>query len=385
MRLRGRTLRVIGLASSSLLVAGLIVLAGPAAVPAAPCATWGAQPPHVGPSDDLIYGVDGTSSCDVWMVGNDNDGVADRTLIYRMTPAGWKVQASANALGNSYLNGVSAVSPALAWAVGSSVNGPLPGRTLVERWNGKVWKVQSSPNVGSSFNTLQGVDGTSATNAWAVGNYLAGVSRQAMILHWNGRAWKVQKTFVANGSAEALLFQVSATSAKNAWAVGEANDRTVILHWNGKSWKRQASPNVGSEESGLDAVSAVSATNAWAVGTFREATHLRTLVLHWNGKRWRVQASPSPGSGLFDDALTGVSATPAGAWAVGNALDANGSTTLILRWTGSKWVRQASPDLDTTAPLSNVLSGVVAISASNVWAVGTFSGSPIEPAAFHCC
>ena len=385
MRLAGGTLRIIGLASSSLLVAGVIVLAGPAAVPAAPCATWGAQPPHVGPSDDLIYGVDGTSSCNVWMVGNENDGAADRTLIYRMTPAGWKVQASANALGNSYLNGVSAVSPTLAWAVGSSVNGSLPGRTLVERWNGKAWKVRSSPNVGSSFNSLQGVDGTSATNAWAVGTYLAGVYRQAMILHWNGKAWKVQKTFAPNATAEALLFQVSATSAKNAWAVGEANNRTLILHWNGKKWKRQASPNVGSEESGLDAVSAVSATNAWAVGTFREATHLRTLVLHWNGKRWRVQASPSPGSGLSDDALTGVSATRAGAWAVGNALDTSGSSTLILRWTGAKWVRQASPDLDTTAPLSNVLTGVVAISPSNVWAVGTFSGSPIEPAAFHCC
>ncbi len=159
----------------------------------------------------------------------------------------------------------------------------------------------------------------------------------------------------------------------------------MILHWNGKTWKRQASPNVGSEESALDAVSAVSATNAWAVGTFRQGTHLRTLVLHWNGKRWRVQASPSPGSGLYDDALTGISATHAGAWAVGNALDTNGTSTLILRWTGSKWIRQTSPDLDTTAPLSNVLTGVLAISPSNVWAVGTFSGSPIEPAAFHCC
>jgi hypothetical protein len=366
-------------------MSGILAFAVPATAPAAVCSTWGAQPPHVGSGDDLIYGVAGTSSCDVWMVGNDNDGGADRTLIYRMTPAGWKVQASPNALGNSYLNGVSAVSPALAWVVGSSVNGSLPGRTLVERWNGKAWKIQSSPNVGSSFNGLQGVDGTSATNAWAVGNYLAGAYRQAMILHFNGTAWKVQKRFAPNAAAEALLFQVSATSAKNAWAVGEANNRTVILHWNGKKWKRQASPNVGSEESALDAVSAVSAMNAWAVGTFRDATHLRTLVLHWNGKRWRVQASPSPGSGLSDDALTGVAATRAGAWAVGNALDTNGLSTLILRWTGSKWVRQPSPDLDTVAPLSNVLTGVAAISPSSVWAVGTFSGSPIEPAAFHCC
>ena len=93
MRRRARTLRIAGLAFAPLLGAGFIVLASPATVPAAVCSTWGAQPPHVGPSDDLIYGVDGTSSCDVWMVGNFNDGVADRTLIYRMTPAGWKVQA----------------------------------------------------------------------------------------------------------------------------------------------------------------------------------------------------------------------------------------------------------------------------------------------------
>jgi len=36
-----------------------------------------------------------------------------------------------------------------------------------------------------------------------------------------------------------------ATSAKNAWAVGDyrdpntAMDRTLVVHWNGKAWHRQ--------------------------------------------------------------------------------------------------------------------------------------------------
>ncbi len=42
---------------------------------------------------------------------------------------------------------------------------------------------------------------------------------------------------------------VAATSARNAWAVGEtdtlADDLTVILHWSGTRWARAASPNPG--------------------------------------------------------------------------------------------------------------------------------------------
>ncbi len=384
LRTPTRPRHVLGIALAPLLVAGSVVFLSPAAAPAAVCSSWGAQPPHAGTSDTILYAVDGTSSCDVWAVGDQVSGGTDHTLIERMTPSGWKVHASPNAFGRNYLNGVSAVSPDLAWAVGSHDGTTTDARTLIERWNGKHWGISKSPSVGSGYNSLFAVDATSSTNAWAVGEHYLNPGYGAMILHWNGKAWKVQKSFGTPGGPETFLYGISATSATNAWAVGQANDRsTFIVHWNGKAWKRQPTPNVGALANDLLGVSAVSAKSAWAVGYFTDGTRSYTLVLHWNGKAWKVQASPSPSLSPYADTLGGVAATRAGAWAVGNSTDSNGTYTLILRWTGRRWVRQPSPNTDVTVPYNNTLLAVAAISPSDVWAVGTYGGSPLEPFALH--
>ncbi len=50
------------------------------------------------------------------------------------------------------------------------------------------------------------------------------------------------------GSSDELV-GVAATSAGNAWAVGDGEqgneDDTLILHWNGRAWTRLPSPNPG--------------------------------------------------------------------------------------------------------------------------------------------
>ena len=48
-------------------------------------------------------------------------------------------------------------------------------------------------------------------------------------------------------------------------------------------------------------------------------------------------------------------------------------------------MRQASPNVDLTVPYANALVAVAAISSSTAWAVGTYSGSPLQPLALHCC
>ena len=99
---------------------------------------------------------------------------------------------------------------------------------------------------------------------------------------------------------------VTATSARNAWAVGEAGDpdkgytKTLILHWNGTAWKTVPSPgNARGASSELLGVAAVSDRDARAVGD-------ETLVLHWNGTSRKRVPSPSLAHG---SALTGVAAT----------------------------------------------------------------------------
>ncbi len=263
---------------------------------------------------------------------------------------------------------MAATSACNAWAVGYKVSGSTD-RTLIEHWNGEAWKVQSSPNPGGGGHALNAAAASSATNAWAVGeagiiNYGPNDSNRtvhgAVLEHWNGKAWKIQR----NPKPGQAFYGITATTASNAWAVGVAlhTGQALIEHWNGKAWKIQRNPSPRSAV--LDAVTATSATSAWAVGYTIHTG--RALIEHWNGKSWKIQRNPSPRSALLD-AVTAISATDA--WAVGSVYTPSGLfRTLILRWNGKSW-KVPSPN---PAGLSgdNRLLGVTAASATSAWAVG---------------
>jgi hypothetical protein len=217
---------------------------------------------------------------------------------------------------------------------------------------------------------LFGVAATSASNAWAVGqNYVNGTT---IILHWTGAAWtRVSSPTLAGGSA---LYAVAATSASDAWAVGGGDTppgKTQILHWNGSTWKQVASPTPKAGGT-LFGVTAVSADDAWAVGCagncFQGFGGIKTLILHWNGVAWKQVPSPSPGNGSALSSVTAVSSTSA--WAVGCTafcfLHSVAPQTVILHWNGTDWAQVPSP----AQARIGALSGVAATSAGDVWAVG---------------
>src|SRR5579859_6198044 len=66
------------------------------------------------------------------------------------------------------------------------------------------------------------------------------------------------------------VYSVAAVSANSVWAVGNTLSspmRTLIVHWNGSAWTRVASPSpCATHDCTLNAVAASSARNAWAVG-----------------------------------------------------------------------------------------------------------------------
>ncbi len=179
---------------------------------------------------------------------------------------------------------------------------------------------------------------------------------------------------------------MAATSASNAWAVGEtdtlAGDLTVILHWNGTRWARAASPDPGASNT-LAAVAATSATSAWAVGYSTTGGIEHTLILHWNGRTWRKVPSPGATFGT-NSALQGVAATGANAWASGFGYDNTGTNkAFILRWSGRSWHQVAIQDLG--AGVNSFLQGIAAASGSNAWAVGSAGSGPAQAFAIHCC
>jgi erythromycin esterase-like protein len=279
-----------------------------------------------------------------------------------------------------------AVSSGRAWAVGDYFyygrGGRLITRPLIEHWNGTAWKRQPSPSPTGSYNVLFGAAATSASDAWAVGG---GSTSQGLIERWNGTTWtQVPSPSPAGATGGTDLQSVAATSASDAWVVGSYNTgtntagQTLIEHWNGTTWTQVPSPNPGGSATSIEltGVAATSAADAWAVGQyFNNATrHYQMLIEHWNGTTWMLVPSPSPASPNRNNVLAGVAATSAAdAWAVGQYHNnaARQDQTLIEHWNGTTWTQVPSPN-PAPSHFTNKLTAVAATSASNAWAVGEY-------------
>jgi hypothetical protein len=166
---------------------------------------------------------------------------------------------------------------------------------------------------------------------------------------------------------------VAKVSPSDVWAVGFSGGntgQTLVEHWNGSSWAIVPSPDPGgaAASSALNAVTAVSATNIWAVGTYYGGQALQTLVEHWDGTSWAVVPSPDPNGASHNTQLTGVAAVSASdIWAVGESDRTFGPPrTVIERWNGTTWRGVSSPNRTYWSRLY----GVAATSSGSAWEVG---------------
>jgi hypothetical protein len=118
----------------------------------------------------------------------------------------------------------------------------------------------------------------------------------------------------------------------------------------------------------LNGVVSFGPANAWAVGKGRNGA---ALAEHWNGTAWSVVQVPTP-AGAAGSQLSGISAlSPSDIWAAGSVITVVGTTvqsrTLVEHWNGTAW--SIVPSRNATS--SNLLTGVAAVAANNVWAVGS--------------
>ncbi|HXJ66009.1 MAG TPA: hypothetical protein VNN79_19795, partial [Actinomycetota bacterium] len=152
--------------------------------------------------------------------------------------------------------------------VGTAVVAGAPGSATGATC--QSWGAQP-PNRTQEINRLSGVVVLSPCRAWAVGSYNVPPVSQTLIEEWNGTAWHVQQSPNANTSTPNDLEGVTATSTKDAWAVGlfftsGSVARTLTEHWNGTAWSLVPSPSPGTGDD-LSGVDAVSSTDVWAVGS----------------------------------------------------------------------------------------------------------------------
>jgi hypothetical protein len=278
----------------------------------------------------------------------------------------WKVVASPNTGSpNNYLFGVAAIASNDVWAVGAYGNLGVSSQQLIQHWDGTRWTRIASPRLAGA-SELTAVSAAAADEVWAVGSGPGG----SLIEHWDGSAWKVVP-HPRPGTFTRFL-GVAAVSPDDVWAVGYFGEgglfKTLVEHWDGTSWRVVASPNVANQHNQLNSVTAVpgSPNELWAVGTAGPSP----VILHWNGTQWTPVSSPNVGSG---PTLTGVAAVSASdVWAVGHTGGESGPVTLTEHWDGSTWSVVHSPNPSNTF---NHLRGVAALETDDVWAVGDFNAA----------
>src|ERR1051326_5711979 len=157
---------------------------------------------------------------------------------------------------------------------------------------------------------------------------------------------------------------------------GPASHDTLAAHWDGTAWTIVPTPAAasGGRLASLYGIADLGPANAWAVGQGKDA---RPLAEHWDGTAWSVVPVPVPavpsGTSFANAVLSSISAVSAtDIWAVGtttaiqNVNKAVTRFTLAMHYNGTAW--SIVKTVNTAEPTG--LSGVTAISANNAWAVG---------------
>ncbi len=287
----------------------------------------------------------------------------------------WKIAPAPNVPNQvNVLDALSASSASDIWAVGYSYDPNTSdslARNLAQHWDGKEWKIVSTPNPGPDNNYLDGVLTFAPNNAWAVGDAGNNKVLRNILLHWDGSAWT---TVVAPVPADAqtALYAIDGVAPNDIWAVGlkltyAAGAEALIFHYDGNNWSNLPTSLENGRFSILYNVIAHAADDVWAVGTQpSRGNSIRDLQLHWDGKQWQDLAEPQAQGGgvsmerVYDLAVAG----PGNArFLVGIA----GRQPAIVHIDGDK--KEATGAGFRVADY-NVLTGLVALSRTEAWAVG---------------
>jgi hypothetical protein len=192
-----------------------------------------------------------------------------------------------------------------------AISDKVVGRNQMLHWNGTKWAQVTVPNPAGTkppqFNGILGLSCTSSASCWAVGSDgsagSGSTSRFANeVLHWNGRKWFKVSVVNPDGTgpgASNALAGINCSSPTDCWAVGNSGGGSAepeinqALHWNGTHWSKAAAPNPGGTATGdtsaLVSVRCTNAVNCWAVGFERTGSGTDFgQTLHWNGTKWQI-------------------------------------------------------------------------------------------------
>jgi len=242
------------------------------------------------------------------------------------------------------------------------------------------WVQVASPNLGQNDNSLGAVAGRSASDIWAVGDYLPASHpdvTSTLAVHYDGHSWRhVPTPNVGTGLNQ--LLGVTALPDGTAWAVGDfvtaggRTSKTLIEHWNGHRWSVVPSPNPSGQENLLYSVVATGDRSAWAVGAeLGRSGAFLALAEHWNGHRWRAVPCRQPGSA--GDFLYSVTTIGRRVFASGQEFtDAAPDRQLVMRLTSSGgFALKDLPRAQAFGAVASVSPFAIAGSPDGLWLAGS--------------
>jgi hypothetical protein len=317
-------------------------------------------------------------------------------VLYGAPPAAaattWTLVASPNP--HVATNGLSAVFPLAADNAGAvGVFGNVVKHNedggLIAHWDGRAWTQVLGPNPQFRNETLTAVHGVGPNDIWAVGGLATAINQLPKVpwaLHWNGTAWSevpVPTGPNPGGTGRGGLRGVAAIASDNVWAVGRSPGITaLVVHWDGTTWTEVPVPTV---KTALNALAVVSRTDIWAVGDglVNQDGSKTALIMHYDGRTWQTMPNQVsvPSTFVAHNGLKSITALSAtDIWAVGSVTDRlSVNQPLIQHYDGKTWTRVAA----APAPPNSThysLSGVAAVSATDIYAVGGVSFNDLTEA-----
>ena len=281
--------------------------------------TPNAPPPSKNLPFDRLEDVAVLGSADVWAVGFDNSGPDDlnEPLIEHWDGQTWSiVDVGARAIGTLYA--VGGTSSKDVWAVGQRLIRTGVRHAIVFHWDGTSWHEVPVPRLALNGGGLYGLDVRGRNDAWAAGAREWG--ERPLALHWNGRRWRSVRF---PRSIRGELHDIAMPTRTSGWAVGTQGS-PLAVRWNGWRWRVVRAPRKYRESvDQLEAVGVLPGGRAWAVGYGTPGGDFNQMIVQrWNGRRWRNTHFQNLKPGWLTDLSR---LTPRDGWAVGARFYSTGS------------------------------------------------------------
>lgn len=161
------------------------------------------------------------------------------------------------------------------------------------------WVRVPSPNAAADATFLGGISGVAANDVWSVGWFRVDQPNNfdefPFALHWDGRRWNTEPVPEPPVGLDhkTRLYDVTAVSATEVWAVGNYippdsvnTIETLAMRWDGSNWEFIPSPTAqigsGSTFYAIDS----KGDEIWAVGYSLGPAGKDNLAARWNGSEW---------------------------------------------------------------------------------------------------